>query len=330
MDTIYDTGITERYIKIYEAMKDQKKFFELGMTFRHCALAAQSIQGDPAMVAQKVRSVSEVLRKNDSFFSNMPIGELRPMIAALLIKYNDKPEPFMATLEEVKPLFKEAKLGMGYSYAVIAAFILRQHNGQRSITASQVDRMAAIYREMKKHHVFLTGPDDYPFAAFLSTQKGDVETIINRVESIYNALVDQGYKKRDPLQLASHMLYVSDRRPEELARRFRTLADNFRRSKIRIFTTDYDELALLSFLEQRPDTIVRCVLAIRERLKVIRPRMDSETSFAIASSLGFLELVERSQSTQEVADVAAMLAAELMIVGQNVAMLASYSGGAGY
>lgn len=328
MDNIYDTGVTSRYMDLYNAMKSNKSFFESGITFRHAAIAALALKHNPQNVAQTLKAYAGELKELGSIFNGTNVGEMRHLLAALILKYDDQPDAFMSAFKEARPLFREAKLSLNPFYTVMAVFVLRQNNGQKPLGESHVSRMASVYRAMKKHHRILTGVDDYPFAAFLSTRKGEVETIINRVENIYDSLVEQGFKRRNPLQLASHMLYVSEQTPAELGRRFRKLADTFRRSKIRIFTTDYDELALLSFLKQRPDSITRCVLGIREQLKSLRPRMDSETSFTIASILGFLEMFDHAASAQDMAEVPSIVAAELMLVSHNVATINAHQGAA--
>ena len=77
-----------------------------------------------------------------------------------------------------------------------ASAMLLIDNGQRSQThvgSDQVGRFAALYAEMKGHHLFLTGQDDYPTCALLSSLPGAPSELGQRCEVFYEGLRDLGF-----------------------------------------------------------------------------------------------------------------------------------------
>ena len=75
----------------------------------------------------------------------------------------------MAEVDRVRGLFRTAGLARGGSYEVMAVLILRGHE-KAPVRTAEIDRLQALYAEMKKHHWWLTGVADLPACAMLVAQ----------------------------------------------------------------------------------------------------------------------------------------------------------------
>ena len=88
----------------------------------------------------------------------------------------------------------------------------------------------------------------------------------------------------DPLQTAANLLCLAKGQPNDIAHRYRALSDGFTASGISIWNSDYDELAILSFLDHSARLIVDRVVRYREDMKKLKPKPDRSLTFNLAPS----------------------------------------------
>ena len=70
--------------------------------------------------------------------------------------------------------------------------LLTEENEQHG---THIQRSMQVYKRMKEDHLFLTGTNDYPLAVLLAGQAENVETLMDRVERLYQKLAKAGLRK---------------------------------------------------------------------------------------------------------------------------------------
>ena len=139
----------------------------------------------------------------------------------MLYANGDAADPFLSEVDRVQAMFRDAGLRRGGIYETMAILIMRLRADKQPIASGTVDRFQAIYEEMKRHHWWLTGPDDFPACAILVGQPESPVEIGDRIEQIYQSLHAVGFSSGDPLQTAANLLYLARLDPTEAASRFR-------------------------------------------------------------------------------------------------------------
>jgi len=223
----------------------------------------------------------------------------------------------------VRDLFRQVGLRRGGIYETMAIWVLRAGADLEPVTVETVERMRAMYEMMKGYHWWLTGPDDFPACAILVGQEGTPGAIGAAIEQTYQALHDLGGSRGDPLQTAANLLYLSRLEPREAARRFHALADGFRAAEVAIWQSDYDELAILTFLDHPTDRIVERVLDRRRHMTALSPKPDRSLTFNLAASIAFLELVRCDRELTQIADAKALLDMQAILNAQQAAACAA-------
>ena len=107
------------------------------------------------------------------------------------------------------------------------------------------------------------------------------------------------------------------------ADRFDALFHAFKQQGLWMHGGDYDEMAILSFVDAAPDNVVGCVLDHREKISALRPRPGKEISFSLACGTAFLELARGSVG--DILDTAQLLQLQAILDAQTAAVIASTS-----
>ncbi len=215
------------------------------------------------------------------------------------------------------------KLHRAFTFELLAVLILRLQAGGKRIDQRTIKRFKAIYDEMKRHHKWLTGPDDFPACAILTGQSGTPRAIGEGVEAIYEELRHQGFARGNQLQTAANMMYLAPGRAREVAARAADFKAQFKDHKVRITLRDWDELAVLSILGKRPATVVKRVVAIREDLAEIRPRIEKATTFGLAVGIAFLEFATATQQDGSVSHAKVLLDVQSILAAQQAVLAAA-------
>jgi Protein of unknown function (DUF4003) len=313
-----------RFRAIYEALHSEQGWGG-GETnsLRFASVAALSCPGEPQEVALKIRTVADEIKTKVGWFGDLRTS-LRFIVSAMLIMNEDNVSDFLEETKRVHAMFRAAKLRNGGIYETMAILIMRLSFFKSPIQMETLERFKAIYQQMKKYHWWLTGPDDFPACAILVAQKESPEQIGIVIEKIYQELKLRGFTTGDYLQTAANILYLTHTEPTEIAARYDNLATVFRRAGVRMWQSDYDELAILSFLESPPDFIVEKLLNYREEIKALQPKPPPTLTFNLAASITFLELIRLNKKLKTIADVKALLDMQAII---NAAAAASAAAG---
>jgi len=307
----------KQFESIYLELFSHKKWFEDVNAIRFAGIAAISCSGEPAEVAQSIRQTSEDLKKLQGMGGFT--SQLRLIVSAMLVLHGKNPSQFMKESKEIKTMFRNEKIRRGGVYEKMAHLILQLQSPQGYVSSVSVKRFKEIYEEMKRYHWWLTGPDDFPACAILVFQEGSTREIGDKIEAIYTALNAQGFSKGDPLQTAANILFISGESPEILAGRYHSLYRLFKDNHVRIFQSDYSELASLSFLSHDPRIVVQHVLDVRAELMQFKPKPSRETSFDLAVGITFLELVQKDRNMKIISDAKALMDMQAIITAQQAA-----------
>lgn len=316
-----------RFRDLYEELNAERGWFGDPSSLRFAAMTAVTCQGSPAEVAFAIRSTAQEIKRLSGWFGELN-SSLRFIVSAILVLNRDRASDFFAEVEHGRELFRQASLRRGGIYETIAILILRLQNDLGPITAETVVRFKAIYEEMKRYHWWLTGPDDFPACAILVGQKASPGEIGAAIERIYQALNETGFSTGDPLQTAANLLYLSRLAPAVVAQRYFELASGFRKSGVAIWQSDYDELAILTFLGHSPYRVVERVLEHRKAMEELKPKPDRSLTFNLAASIAFLELVQLDENLEAITDAKALMDMQSIINAQQAAAAAAASSAA--
>lgn len=311
-----------RFRAIYDALNEQRGWWGDATSLRFAAVSALTCRGEPASVADSIRIVAEEIKAASGWFGPLN-SNLRFVVAAMLVAHDDTPHDFLAEVKRVRKLLRDAGVRRLESYETITILVLRIKAGRAPIDADAIRRCRDIYHEMKQHHWWLTGPEDFPVCAMLSDAAASAQQIGHDIEGIYQALRSRKFSWGDALQTAANILYLARLGPEETADRYEALSVGFQSAGVSIRKSDYDELAILTFLHQPPERVVETVLRHREVMRSLRPKPNGSMTFNLAASTTFLELIRLDENMKVLADAKALLDMQEIIRAEQAASVAA-------
>lgn len=306
--------VLPRFVEIARALRAQGSFFDDWTMLQLSALALPLVEGEPDELARAMRERMEELRRGAHWWKRLG-GSLRGFVATSLLQAGEDAGDFYSELERVRALFRRAKLPRGSVSETLGYLILRDLAPQGRVTAESVLRMGELYREIKRDHRWLLGAGEYPTLALLSACDTPPAEIARRVEKILQRLEAQGFRSRGRLIPIAQLLFLAPEADAVVTARFEALWKEFQARGLRMFASDYDEVALLCFAPRPAKEIVRRVLEHRAELCALKPRPGRDISFSLACATAFLELVgadpklRRISKTQAALQVRSILAA---------------------
>lgn len=284
-------------------------------------MSAMTCPGSADKVAASIRRISENLKAESGLLGRLS-RSLQFVVAAILLGQSDNARDFFKEVKRVRAMFREEGIRRAAIYETMTVLILRMQAKQKPIEKKAVKRLKDIYEGMKHHHWWITGPEDLPACAILTRQDASAEQIAQKSEDIYQALAKQKHTKGDALQTAANILSMVPDSPAKIAKRYCDLGEGFKKSGVSIWQTDYDELAILTFLDHPTKRIVDRVLDHRETMKTLNPKPDRLLTFSLAVSTTFLELAQVDRKLKSVVDTKAMVDMQAIIQAQQAAMVA--------
>lgn len=318
----------QRLIEMNTSIGISKRRLQGWGTLRYAVLNLVTCGGDPEEICAQLHETAEGLRKSSGIFSSLR-SDLRYCISGTLTRHGISLDSFRSVLEPTRSWFREERLPKGEIQEVMACLILMEEAADDRPTRDQVARMAEIYAGMKSAHRFLTGRDDLAMAALLSTKEQDVESILDRIRETYEGLRELRFWAGNQLQLASHMLALSEEDASELTQRFRRLYTCFKEKGLQMGSGDYDEVAVLSLLPHAADTIVKRVLDDRELLRAqLEPRPSRQQGFDLAATTAFLALAIHTKAGEPLLDATSIGKITSMVASGSAVIAAAAAAGA--
>lgn len=126
-------------------------------------------------------------------------------------------------------------------YQQIAALFLQDeaHAGKAKV----------LHDEMKKHHFFLTGKDDIPYAVLLTKKQKDPAKLARTMRKYYDALHGKGFKNGDALQAMTQLLPLYDEEFQPvLVDYVVAMKESFINKSVKVKKKFYPYLALLALV----------------------------------------------------------------------------------
>lgn len=239
-----------------------KKNFILQNTLLKRLAALLYTAEDKVIDCDAIRESYELIKQNTGLFSAFR-GNSAMSIATLLSLSSDKDVRLSDTLT-VYDMMKEARFRAS-DYLVVAAYQIAT-NIESSKYSQTVERAKAFYHGMKGEHRFLTGQDDYIFAAMLGLSDVDIKIGVARMEELYDDLKPE-FLSGNGVQALTQVLVLGNE-TAELGTRVLSLRDAFYQRSIRL-DKEYtlSTLGVLSLLPADINTIVHDVTEAYEFLR---------------------------------------------------------------
>ena len=314
---------TTQYLEVFEELRRRKRWGTDASILRFVALTLAST--DQADVAGSLEAVADELKDRAGWSSPLR-SSIRYIVAAMILKRNLSAARVHARIEKTRDEFRRRRMSRGGLNEILAALLLALKEDGAAVPRWRVDKLEALLESWKKDHPWLTGVGDYPMAAMHATRENSVEEVALQVEQIYQALRQAGYSRGNQLQLASHLLAIGPSSPQNAARRFDSLVKAFRQRKWRIYTSRYDEVAVLALCAAQPAKLAEQVLGIQEQLRNHKPRPSRDIAFSLAAGIVLSEDARRREEMADATDVAAARMAQAVMEAQQAAMVACMAG----
>jgi hypothetical protein len=286
------TDFLGRFSEIYEALDAEHETWSAAAWLRFAAFAAVLRPGDAKSVAHAIRVGGDTLRKHAAWYEGLA-SPMRFVIAAMLQQAGGDARRFAKEVEEVRARLRETGLrgGSVRSWDVLAAALLHLMNGAQPVSALQVERIKAIHDGMKRHHWWLTGPDDLPACVLLSFRPDSAEGLSDDADRLYQLLKTREFTAGNGLQTAANLLVLTGLPIVVAAKRADDIASAARAQGLYLVPSDYGILAALCLLDHDPELIVQRMGECRPRLAELDPPLPAAISVTLAADLTFLDLV---------------------------------------
>ncbi|MBT2289698.1 DUF4003 family protein [Paenibacillus albidus] len=232
------------------AQKTKKTFIWQNAMINRLAALLYAVE-DKIVDDDAIRESYELIKDNTKRFSAFR-GNSAISIAALLSLSPDKKTRLTDTLA-VYDLMKAAKFRAS-DYLVVAAYQIAA-NTTSSQYEQTVERAKAFYDGMKANHRFLTGQDDYIFAAMLGLSDLDMERGLSSMEQLYAELKPE-FPSGNSVQALTQVLVLGEETSGTSANVL-ALRDAFRTRDIRLDKQyTLSSLGVLSLLPCGQETLV--------------------------------------------------------------------------
>ena len=310
-----------RYLRTFDELRGDKHWSHNIATFRFVALTLGA--AGPAITYDRLDQVAEELRAG-SHWSSPLHQEIRFVVAAMLLRRQLDPAEVQARVIETLDGFKARKLpklGIG---PTLAALLLTLHSEGRPVAEQDLQRLARIFRQWRKDHFWLTNANDLPAAALHASRREPVETLTANIERAYASLRDAGFRRGNPLQLASHLLAAHPQGTDTGVSRFCEVAEQLKSARESVWTGRYDEIAMLALTQGSPQTAVDQVLRYSKRLREAKPRPSKEVAFSLAAGIELAEDTERA-TRENAGDLAALQSIRAILDAQQAAVMVAVS-----
>jgi len=280
----------ERYRQLIAALSGKNDGWDDTFWLRFAAQAAVMCPDPESTLAHRIREIAYALLRRSRWYQTLA-SPARFVVAAMLIQHNIPVAGFIAEHTRITSMMSEVGLRHGRFCETIAVLILLISPDHRPSSMLELERVKAIYDQMKRFHWWLTGPDDLPACAALAQCPGSAELLMARVEDAYQRLHGDGMPTGKRLQTAAHLLPLAGPDLDQTVARYRALAAALAEQVGTLSEDHYDPLALLCLLGHRPELVVNRLVAVISELDLFQPECRGAANILIASDLTVLDLV---------------------------------------
>lgn len=157
-------------------------------------------------------------------------------------------------------------------------------------------RAKDLHDEMKKHHFFLTGKDDIPYAVLLTHQQKNSEKLAQTMRQYYDVLLKEGFKSGDALQAMSQLLTLYNEIYEPMLVDYVVaIKQSFTEHNIKIKKKFYPYLALLALAAATSEVVDEIIEMKQELVKLAMYVVEQEYALMTATQYVLQNLIENDQ-----------------------------------
>lgn len=284
----------ERYRQLISALSSERDGWDDTCWLRFAAQSAVMCPDSPSTLAQRIRQIADALLSKAHWYQTLA-SPARFVIAAMLIQQHIPVADFIAEHARISGLMTRVGLRHGKFHETIAVLILLMSPDQ-PVGLLEIERVKAIYDQMKRFHWWLTGPSDLPACAALAQCPDSAQVMMARVEDAYQLLHGAGMPTGKRLQTAAHLLPLAGPDLNQTVARYRGLAAALVERTGMLTDVHYDPLALLTLLDHEPRMVIDRMVAVSSELSLFQPEGYGEVNILIASDLTVLDLVRNSRN----------------------------------
>ncbi|WP_336765345.1 DUF4003 family protein [Paenibacillus sp. USHLN196] len=311
---------TERLELFVSNTQIMKKSFKWQHAMMHRLAALLYATENKVVDGEAIRQSHELIKQNTKLFSSFR-GNSAISIAAMLSLTADEDTKLADTLH-VYDLMKEIKF-RNSDYLVIAAYQIATQASPDQFQ-HMVERAKSFYDGMKAEHRFLTGQDDYIFAAMLALSDLDVDSGVVRMEQLYRELKPE-FSSRNSVQALTQVLVLGDDTPDASGRVI-ALNEAFRKRNLRMDKTyTLSSLGILSLLPSDRDSLVDQIVETQDWLRTQKGfggwSIDKQELLLFSSALIAIQYVENLRNGVLTSAISTSITN--IIIAQQAAMAAA-------
>lgn len=243
---------------------DKAFLWEMGIAKHFGAMIAATRES--AIHPDQVKTTKKLIERETSIWSYFR-GTNEFLLAVLLIGEQQPELVLDRTIDTYETLKKRGFHSS--SYLVLAAFSLAK-NGPADTFERTLDRFELFYKGMKAHHFWLTGENDYVYAAVLALSDLSVDPAVARTEEIYQTLSKMGLTIGNELQNLSHILAFGDQLVDTQCQRAMQLYQALKQQHCKIGSYGLALVGVLSLLMDNEQDMAREVAEVYEHLNHLR------------------------------------------------------------
>jgi len=310
----------ERFREIYLALGSGPRWWTEGSWLCFAAQAAVLRPVAPAETARTIHALADELAQHAHWYEALA-SPLNLVAAAILAQGNESADDFIADLESAHHLFRDHGFHLSGMHAVKAVLVLHVLSHYTPVTESVILRMTSIYAQLKLQHWWLTGGDDVPVCALLASCPGAPEEIVGIAGGAYDLLREKDFLFGHHLRTAANILTLCGLPATVTTQRFCALAECLRAQRPKLWTDQYDSIALLCLLDHDPQRVVTRIDEVTSKLIGLVPVQFAEVTFSVAIDLVFLDLVRFDPQMRPHTDIEGMDHIRSLIRMQRAASL---------
>lgn len=230
--------------------------FQIRSNALTCTMKNQRIDTD------RVNLALDTIKQNTSMFSNF--RGINKLTTAIAISFEDDME---GSLKEIISIYEKLKEKFfSNEYLIIGAQVI--FNARYRVNIDDAVRNTRVaYDYMKKHHRFLTGPEDIANAAIIATTSGDIEETFKEIEESYEYLKANKISSSNNVQALSHILSLINLPVKEKCDEVIDMEYALRVNRAAIKEYYVPMLGIISFLRDNKRNFAEQVLDVSTMLK---------------------------------------------------------------
>ncbi|MDR0880203.1 MAG: DUF4003 domain-containing protein [Clostridioides sp.] len=252
-----DKGRLELFIDNVQIIKDEFKWESI-LTKIFSAMIYSF--NNKVIDCDAIRDSAEIIRKNSKAFSYFRGTSFFNIATMLSIR--DERDVIVKRAMKIYEMLK--KIGFYSSFYLTVAAYQIAVNVEDGRECEVVERAKEFFDGMKKEHRFLTGQDDYIFAAMIGISNIDIEYGLKTLKEIEGMLI-QKLSYNNAVQSMSQILLLNEDTPATVNRLIE-VHDLLNEKNYKVYSDNLIQLGILSLVPEDPKSIVEEIIEVYDYL----------------------------------------------------------------